>query len=318
MAETSGSHQRPFQIQGIDAACVRLRCTQAASVREVLSGLGLSRHGVADVVATGGLRVAGEPVRVGRTLEAGCDATLSFAAPSVPPALRDDAPHVDVAWHDRLCLAAEKPQGILVHGDGGGAITLTDAVQRVVALRARELAWPHVPRVQALMRLDVETSGLVLFSLTSEFQPAFDALVAGHDLKKCYLAIASGTRRHWPAEVSAPIARDRHDARRMRVGRGGKEAVTRVRVLGEGRGVTLLALRLLTGRRHQIRVHLAHLGHPVLGDALYGSGRGPLMLHAASLSFAHPVTGERVSIKTDWPGRFTRLFAPRVVDWSIL
>ena len=321
MPEDARGASRPCQVLGIDAACVRLRCTRAASVREVLAALGLSRRGVADVLAAGRLTVGGEAVRDGRMLVAGEVATLALAAPEgrVPqgPPGRDVA-RADVVWHDRLCLAAEKPAGILVHGDGTGAVTLTDCVQASVADIAAREGWPYVPRPQALMRLDVETTGLVLFSLTQEFQPAFDALVAGHDLRKCYLAIAAGTRRRWPDEVVAPIARDRHDARRMRVGRGGKEAVTRVKVLDERSGSTLLALRLLTGRRHQIRVHLAHLGTPVAGDALYGDGRGPLMLHAAALSLTHPVTGEPLRVETDWPGRFTRLFAPRVVDWSIL
>ena len=324
MPEDARGASRPCQVLGIDAACVRLRCTRAASVREALASLGLSRRAVADVLVTGRLRVAGDAVRGERGLGEGDVATLELAAPQASRSSSErlhagrDVPRADVVWHDRICLAAEKPAGILVHGDGTGAVTLTDCVQASVADIAAREGWPYVPRPQALMRLDVETTGLVLFSLTQEFQPAFDALVAGHDLRKCYLAIAAGTRRRWPDEVVAPIARDRHDARRMRVGRGGKEAVTRVKVLDERSGSTLLALRLLTGRRHQIRVHLAHLGTPVAGDALYGDGRGPLMLHAAALSLTHPVTGEPLRVETDWPGRFTRLFAPRVVDWSIL
>ena len=158
----------------------------------------------------------------------------------------------------------------------------------------------------------IETTGLVLFSLTQEFQPAFDALVAGHDLRQCSLAIAAGTRRRWPDEVVAPIARDRHDARRMRVSASGKAAATLVRKLGEANGRSLLLAELETGRRHQIRVHLQSMGFPLAGDALYGGPRAAgLMLHALEEALLHPVTGERLTVRAPWPKRFERDFSAR-------
>lgn len=209
---------------------------------------------------------------------------------------------VTVVYEDDALLAVDKPTGVIVHADGTGAPTLTDAVAAHLAERGRVGVRP-----QAVQRLDRETTGLVVFSLDRATQPALDAQVAGHGMRKRYLAVVSG-RVPWEArEVRAPIGRDRHDARRMRVCRPGvgKPALTRVRRVATGRGRTLLLVELGTGRRHQIRVHLASLGLPIVGDALYGGARSErgMLLHAYAEELDHPVTGERLRLRTAWPAR---------------
>ena len=276
-------------------------------------------------------------------------------------------PQPIILWQDAYALAVQKPAGLLVHGDGTGAATLTDWVREQLAGNIRP---------QAVQRLDVPTSGIVLFSLDKATQPAFDALVSSHGMRKRYLAVIRGSLpQNLPGSklcsapaaegwrtIDAPIARDRHDARRMRVGRTGKPATTLVRSLATRGGHTLLEAQLVTGRKHQIRVHLAHLGHPIVGDSLYGgmsagpkarSSRGGhgadrapsssrtsspvrhddspaasaalatrpavgLLLHAHELSFVHPVTGEPLLLRTEWPARFAKYFSATDVDWSIL
>ena len=170
--------------------------------------------------------------------------------------------------------------------------------------------------LQALQRLDRDTTGIVLFSRCKRTQPLYDCLIAEHGFEKQYLAIARGRARWTERTLDAPIGRDRHDARRMRVSRTGKTARTHVRVLDarriDGEWLTLLDVSLETGRKHQIRVHLAHEGLPLLGDALYGKPdpRG-LMLHARELAFTDPVTSEPVRIISPAPDRMRRLF-PRM------
>ena len=234
----------------------------------------------------------------------------------------------EVVWEDPFALAANKPAGILVHPDGATDPTHTIAAQ-VQAHLARE---GSCAVAQAVQRLDVPTTGIVLFSKTEQFQPTFDALVAGHAMGKHYLAIVrgalpAGTRLRF----DGPIGRDRHDARRMRVSPTGKQALTVARVLGSSGQTSLVLVGLATGRRHQIRVHLAHAGHPIVGDELYGgiarggsagSSQGPsragsggiaasgLMLHAWHEAFDHPVTGERVELWAPWPERFGLLGYP--------
>ena len=207
-------------------------------------------------------------------------------------------------YEDEVLLAWDKPAGIIVHGDGTGARTLTDVVADHLAAEGRAGVRP-----QAVQRLDAETTGLVLFSLDRATQSALDAQVAGHDMNKTYLAMVAGRVPWARTVVRRPVGRDRHDARRMRVcapGQG-KPAETRLCRIAEKDGRTLLAVTLVTGRRHQIRVHLASLGHPIVGDALYGGPRSAagLMLHAWREELDHPVTGERLRLETAWPTRLS-------------
>ncbi len=226
-----------------------------------------------------------------------------------PQILSDD---LRIIFEDRWILAVEKPAGVLVHGDGTGAVTLTDAAAAYLAGEGRADVRP-----QAVQRLDVETTGLVLFSLDAATQPALDAEVAGRDMRKVYLAVVAGRFPWGEKTIDAPIGRDRHDARKMRAcapGQG-KPAQTRVRKLAFKGGRTLLEVELLTGRRHQIRVHLASLGFPIVGDTLYGGsaadsrrGESGLLLHAFAEELTHPATGERLSLRTEWPARLGARF----------
>jgi 23S rRNA pseudouridine1911/1915/1917 synthase len=227
---------------------------------------------------------------------------LEPSAPARPTA----AEPARVVWEDPLALVADKPADLLVHGDGTGAETLSDRVQAHLAAEGSRAV------AQAVQRLDVETTGLVLFSKTEQFQPAFDALVAGGAMRKRYLAEVSGCFPEGDTVIERPLGRDRHDARRMRVSPTGKASLTRVTQLETRDGRSLLLVELGTGRRHQIRVHLASLGFPVVGDALYGGERSDegLMLHAWEERFTHPVTGEKLCLRTPWPERFHGWDAP--------
>ena len=287
-----------------------VRVAQDVAARELAQELVGSKATARRILASGQLwRLQGDeriPVTATTQLGGGDLVRLAYrrAEGPVPDAT---APEVTIVYRDSILLAADKPAGLLVHGDGTGADTLTARVRAQLA-RQGSAAVP-----QAVQRLDVETTGLVLFSLTEEFQPALDAQVAGHDMAKRYLAVIEGrlpgTGDAW-RELSWPIGRDRHDARRMRASSAGKPALTRVRTLAQAHGRSLLLVELATGRRHQIRVHLARAGHPLVGDALYGGAphADGLMLHAWQERLVHPVTGETLQLATEVPPRFARLF----------
>lgn len=292
---------------------VAFEASMGTTVRESLFDLGFSRAAVGRLAACGQLVYPdGHPIAPSAHLDAGDAFAVRIAVSEERPcASRDESvslPEVPVLYEDPFVVAVAKPASLLVHGDGTGALTLTDAVN--AHLRAAGALQP----AQALQRLDKETTGVVLFSKTAEFQCLFDALVAGDGMSKRYLAIAQGRFNQSTCVYTDAIGRDRHNAQRMRVtDKGGQTArtyVERLGVAGDG-SCSLLAVTLGTGRRHQIRVHLSAHGHPLVGDALYGYDGprvGGLMLHAYAESFVHPITGESVRIVAGWPQRFSRWF----------
>lgn len=302
-------HGTLWQPVSLDKDGLVLELRMPATALSLAQDLLRSKAETARVFARGQL-TRGEEILARQTqLEAGERVSLRFHhGPSeamTEEPLSDAA--VDVVYQDELLLVVNKPAGLLIHGDGSDAETLTARVRGLLQRQGR------IARVQAVQRLDVDTSGLVLFSLTEEFQPILDAQVAGHDMHKCYLAVIKGSlpnsHRGW-LELTGSIARDRHDARKMRVGQSGKPSFTRVRTLQRHAGCSLLLVELGTGRKHQIRVHLSHAGCPILGDSLYGGASHPdgLMLHAWKESLVHPVTGECLTFQTTLPDRFTKLF----------
>jgi 23S rRNA pseudouridine1911/1915/1917 synthase len=217
---------------------------------------------------------------------------------------------VDVLYEDEWLLAVDKPAGVIVHDDGTGAATLTDLVRAHLEGEGRDAS-----AAQAVQRLDRETTGVMLFSLDKTVQPRLDTLVAKRELHKRYLAVVSGLVPWECQRFDGPIARDRHDSHRMRVGDTGKPAETRAVCLarstaGGPRGHSLLLVELRTGRRHQIRVHLSTAGCPIAGDALYAGERvdAGLMLHAFDEELVHPVTGKTLHVRAPWPARFDRWF----------
>lgn len=236
---------------------------------------------------------------------------------------------MNVLYEDEWMLAVDKPAGMLVHGDGTGEPSLTEVLRGELEARGDHKAAKHLQPVQ---RLDVPTTGVVLFSKSKTAQPKLDALMASKEgVTKRYLAIVRGEFPWEGLVLCQRIGRDRHDARRMRVSEHGKKALTRVtRLAGTGeRGarLSLVSAVIETGRKHQIRVHLSAAGYPIVGDALYGvpadragSGKGGhgkravagaanggLMLHALEERLTHPMTGERVVIAAPYPERFDAL-----------
>lgn len=245
---------------------------------------------------------------------------------------------MDIIYQDSYILAVNKPAGIIIHSDGTfraskrvgmcAAETLTDHVRVYLENNG---CMQQAQDAQALHRLDKDTTGIVLFSLDKETQPLFDELIRSRNVHKTYLAVVKGEFPEGEQDITLPIGKDRHDARRMRVSKTGKPALTHVRRLEvQRRGQSTQSLMLAelgTGRKHQIRVHFSALGFPIVGDGLYGPIVGdsmygrtsptapsartaaftqvPLMLHAYELSFVHPVTGEPLVLKTEWPARFT-------------
>jgi len=308
----STARERPWTPVALEEDGLVARVERDVAARELAQELVGSKAAARRILASGQLcRLQGDeriPVAATAQLGGGDLVRLSYRRTETPaPDVAAATPEVTIVYKDSILLAADKPAGLLVHGDGTGADTLTARVRAQLARQGSAV----VP--QAVQRLDVETTGLVIFSLTEEFQPALDAQVAGHDMRKRYLAVIEGripARKGEWLTLDDPIARDRHDSRRMRVAHNGKPSLTRVRTLATRDGLSLLLVELGSGRKHQIRVHLSHAGHPIVGDTLYGGRRhkAGLMLHAWGETLLHPVTREQLLLQTAWPARFGSLF----------
>lgn len=205
----------------------------------------------------------------------------------------------EVLFEDDYCLVLNKPTGMNVHpARPGEAGTLDEAALRHMLATGQQVAVRHVHR------LDQDTSGPVLYAKNDLAQGLLDEALRDKLMGREYVAVAQGRMQADRGTLTWPIGRDRHQAGRRRVAPGGDPAVTHYEVIGRARAATLVRVRLETGRTHQIRVHLSHLGHPLVGDRLYG-GASPLLphqaLHGERLVFEHPWTLERVCVDAARP-----------------
>jgi 23S rRNA pseudouridine1911/1915/1917 synthase len=216
---------------------------------------------------------------------------------------------LDILYEDPFLIAVNKPAGMVVHpAPGHPRHTFANALLH----HCKTLPHEGTLRPGIVHRLDKETSGVLLAAKTTEAHQKLVALFAERKIEKTYLAIAVGNPGS--AEIRAPIGRHPLRRKEMTIRPEGKEAVSDVTVVKTWDGLSLLSIRLITGRTHQIRVHLKSRGTPVLGDAVYGSpsandrhGALRQMLHAHTIKLTHPMTGESLSLEAPLPADFQEL-----------
>ena len=269
---------------------------------------GLTRSRVAALMAEGRVTVDGQAVtKAGLKAKAGQRITLTIPAPKPAVPEAQDIP-LTILYEDADLAVVVKPCGMVVHPAAGNEDgTLVNALLHHLDSLGGiggEL------RPGIVHRLDKDTSGLLLVAKNDASQLSLSEQLSARRMEKHYRALVEGSFREDSGRIEAAIARSRKDRKKMAVDEEGREAITEWTALSAGRGVTLLDVHILTGRTHQIRVHMKHIGHPVCGDPIYGSPKGAkvprLMLHAYSLSFTHPRTGERMTFTADLPEEFLR------------
>jgi 23S rRNA pseudouridine1911/1915/1917 synthase len=256
--------------------------------------------------------LGGERVEVRASIEAATDVAA-------------EAIDLKVVYEDRDVLVINKPAGLVVHpGAGNAAGTLQNALLHLDAALAQ------VPRSGIVHRIDKDTSGLLVVARTLEAHAALVKAIEARDVKREYEAVVQGVMTGG-GTVTAPIGRHPTDRVRMAVREPGREATTHYRVVQRYRGHTHVRLTLETGRTHQIRVHLAHIHYPIVGDRIYGGrlllprGATPALvealrgfkrqaLHAAQLAFAHPITEEPVECIAPLPDDMRALLAVLAAD----
>ncbi len=217
----------------------------------------------------------------------------------------------DVLYEDDDLAVIDKPPRLVVH-PGAGNQTGTLAA----GLLAR---WPQIEGVGEpnrwgiVHRLDRDTSGAMLVAKTTAAHSGLTEALAARRVHRIYTALVVGTFEIPTGTIDAPLGRDPGDPTRFAITADGRQAITHYEAVASYSGVTLLSVSLETGRTHQIRVHLASIGHPVCGDRVYGSGGGPalprIFLHASSLEFAHPLSGREVTARAQLPDDLAQALA---------
>jgi 23S rRNA pseudouridine1911/1915/1917 synthase len=262
---------------------------------------GLTRSRVKKLIEDGHVTVAGERAKASLRLEPGQRVAVDVPAARDPSAEAEAIP-LDILYEDSDLLVINKPPGMTVHpSPGHESHTLVNAI----LAHCDDLSGiGGVLRPGIVHRLDRDTSGVILVAKNDAAHNGLARQLKERLVEKTYLALVEGTPKPAEGVIDAPIARDPKNRQRMAIVEGGRDSVTAYRVVERFPGYALVEARPRTGRTHQIRVHLAAIGHPIAGDRIYGHAARDLprqFLHAWRIVFTHPHTGERVEFEAPLP-----------------
>ena len=269
---------------------------------------GLTRSAAQRLLEEGKVSLQGRPLKKNHRLRAGEALELCLPDPVPTDARPQDIP-LDIVYEDADVAVVNKPRGMVVHpAPGNPDGTLVNALLAHCGQSLSGVGGAIRPGI--VHRIDKDTSGLLIIAKNDRAHLALSAQLKDHTLSRVYEAVAIGSLKEDRGTVDAPIGRSLRDRKRMAVVPDGRRAVTHYEVLARYPGYTHLRCQLETGRTHQIRVHMAYLGHPLAGDPVYGPKSDPYQLggqclHARELTFVHPTTGQTVHLTCPLPDWFS-------------
>lgn len=271
---------------------------------------GLTRSAVQNLLSEQAVNADGKSVKKNYKLAGGEVLTVIMPELREVDLAAEDIP-LDIVYEDEDIVVVNKPRGMVVHpAVGNWSGTLVNALMFHCGESLSGINGEHRPGI--VHRIDKDTSGLLVVAKNDRAHQSLAEQIQVHSAGRRYFAVVYGCPREETGTIQAPIARHPVDRKKMAVLAGGREAITHYQVLEHYQGYTLMKFRLETGRTHQIRVHMAHIGHPIIGDPLYGPAKDKWKLqgqclHAGELELTHPVTGERMLFEAPLPEYFEKV-----------
>ena len=218
---------------------------------------------------------------------------------------------VDIIYEDKDIVVVNKPKGMVVHpANGNPDGTLVNAIMAICKDSLSGIGGEIRPGI--VHRLDKDTSGLLIVAKNDLAHVNMSEQIKKHEVKKTYIALVRGVVKENEATINMPIGRSNSDRKKMAVTKNGKNAITHIKVLKRYDKYTLLEINIETGRTHQIRVHLSHIGYPIIGDTEYSNGKNEFnvvgqCLHAKCLEFKHPITNKEMKLEAPLPDYFKKI-----------
>lgn len=267
-----------------------------------------SRMAIQRLINDGKIIVNGKKIKASYKVQNGDKIKIEEEKPKEIELKAQNIP-LEVLYEDNDIIVVNKPKGMVVHpANGNPDGTLVNAIMAICKDSLSGIGGEIRPGI--VHRLDKNTSGAIIIAKNDKAHIALSNQLKNHEIKKTYFALVRGIVKESNATINMPIARSKNDRKKMAVDKNGKEAITHFKVLERFDDCTLLEVNIETGRTHQIRVHLSHIGYPIIGDDVYSNGKNRWnvkgqCLHAKSLDFKHPITGKQIHIEAPLPKYFT-------------
>ena len=271
------------------------------------SNLDLSRSMVQKLIKENKVFVNGKNEKESYKIKVNDNITIQIEEPKSSKLEAQDIP-LDIIYEDNDIIVINKPKGMVVHpGNGNPDNTLVNAVLAHCKGSLSGIGGEIRPGI--VHRIDKDTSGLIIVAKNDKSHINLSEQIKNHEVTKIYTALVKGNISEDEATIDMPIGRDKKDRKKMSVTRDGKEAISHIKVVKRYGNYTLIRVKIDTGRTHQIRVHMAKIGHPVVGDEVYSSGKNEFgvkgqMLHSTILKFKHPISGKEIMLEAPLPQYF--------------
>ena len=267
----------------------------------------ITRTSAQRLIEDGNILVNGKNAKVSYKIQENDKISVEIPEPKQIELKAQDIP-IEIIYEDSDIIVVNKPKGMVVHpANGNPDGTLVNAIMAICKDCLSGIGGEIRPGI--VHRIDKDTSGLLIVAKNDNAHVKMSEQIKNHEVKKTYIALVRGVFKENEATIDMPIGRSTSDRKKMAVNKNGKNAITHIKVLKRFDKYTLLKVNIETGRTHQIRVHLSHIGYPIVGDYTYSNGKNEFdvvgqCLHAQKLEFKHPITQKDMCLEAELPQYF--------------